>query len=186
MKTFNKPLFALTANDLMTQTLVIVPQEMSLQGAAHLLMQSQVTGAPVVDETGKCIGVLSSMDFVHLVDKNAHGKRPCDCRGSGIFSSSQIVEFEEEEPQLVRDFMTANPVTISPSTNIGELAQMMLDAHIHRVIVCSGEGRPIGLVSSTDILAAVARAYQTQEAEPLTVNPGSEKGMVDKLIYSLG
>ena len=46
----DKPLACLTAADLMSRDLVLVPQEMSLQGAAHLLSRSHVSGAPVVDE----------------------------------------------------------------------------------------------------------------------------------------
>jgi predicted transcriptional regulator len=41
---------------------------------------------------------------------------------------------------------------------------MMMDAHIHRVIVVDSENRPIGVVSSTDILAAVARAAGPTES----------------------
>ena len=54
--------------------------------------------------------------------------------------------------------MTADPVTVSPHTPIGKLARLMLDAHIHRVVVVDEQRRPIGIVSSTDILAAVAYA----------------------------
>jgi CBS-domain-containing membrane protein len=53
--------------------------------------------------------------------------------------------------------MTTDLVTALPGTPIGDLAQRMIDAHIHRIIVTDAEGRPVGIVSSTDILAAVAR-----------------------------
>jgi CBS-domain-containing membrane protein len=33
----------------------------------------------------------------------------------------------------------------------------MIDAHIHRVVVIDEEGKPIGIVSATDVLAVVAR-----------------------------
>jgi CBS domain-containing protein len=49
-------------------------------------------------------------------------------------------------------------VFVSPATRIGELAQRMLDAHIHRAIVVDRNQKPVGIVSTTDILAAVARA----------------------------
>ena len=51
---------------------------------------------------------------------------------------------------------TADPVTAEPTATIGELARDMLNARIHRLIVVDAEGRPIGIVSSMDILAAVA------------------------------
>jgi predicted transcriptional regulator len=180
----NKPLFALTANDLMSQSLVLVPQEMSLQGAAHLLTQSQVSGAPVIDAEGRCIGVLSSMDFVHMVEQNSHPRRPCESPSEEVFTSSQIVKSEDEK-YLVRDHMTADPVLVSPNTNIGELAQMMMNAHIHRVIVATEEGKPVGIVSTMDILAALAHAYKVQEREPNFASTAETKEIVDKVSYSL-
>jgi len=47
---------------------------------------------------------------------------------------------------------------------IGDLANMMIDAHIHRVIVVDSNERPIGIVSTTDILAAVAREAQSTKS----------------------
>jgi len=58
--------------------------------------------------------------------------------------------------------MTKDPVLVPPDTRIGELARMMMDAHIHRLIVVDKTQRPIGIVSSIDILAAIARVHQTQ------------------------
>jgi CBS domain-containing protein len=57
--------------------------------------------------------------------------------------------------------MTADPVLVSPETRVGELARMMADAHIHRLIVTGADRRPTGLVSSTDVLAALARAAKS-------------------------
>src|SRR5262249_44142043 len=69
MTAVTKPLFSLTAADLMTAPLVTVSEEMSLRGAAHRLAQAAVTGAPVVNGNGRCVGVLSATDFVHWVDR---------------------------------------------------------------------------------------------------------------------
>ncbi len=60
-------------------------------------------------------------------------------------------------PEPVRHYMTADPVSVAPSTPVTTLARQMIDAHIHRVIVVDEDGRPLGIVSATDILAAVAR-----------------------------
>ena len=69
----------------------------------------------------------------------------------------QIVEVEKLPSDEVRQFMTPDPVTVRPETSIRTLARMMIDAHIHRVIVVDNERRPIGIVSSTDLLAALAQ-----------------------------
>lgn len=71
----------------------------------------------------------------------------------------QIVNMEKLSSDEVRQFMTPDPVTVEPATAIAVVAQMMVDGHIHRVIVVDEERKPVGLVSSTDILAAVARSH---------------------------
>jgi CBS domain-containing protein len=161
MRTVGKPLLAMTADDLMSRALVVIPEEMSLQCAARLLRQSQVTGAPVVNSEGRCVGVLSATDFLRWAEGmdrsgNAGAERcpaqPCVC------ADWQVLDADELPAEEVRRYMTPDPVMTDPATPIGRLAWNMVDAHIHRIIVVDAQRRPIGIVSSTDILAAVAYA----------------------------
>jgi len=147
---------ARTAADLMSRSVLLLPKEMSLRTAAHLLSQAHVSGAPVVDDEGRCIGVLSSTDFVHYAE---HGKSPHECGcGAGAVRAWQILDGAVPEAETVESIMTKNPVMVPPVTGIGALARAMMDAHIHRVIVVDANSRPVGIVSSTDVLAAVANA----------------------------
>jgi CBS domain-containing protein len=68
----------------------------------------------------------------------------------------QVVELEKLPADQVRRFMTPDPVTVTPATSIRQIARMMIDAHIHRVIVVNEQQWPVGIVSSTDVLAALA------------------------------
>jgi CBS domain-containing protein len=131
MATKSKQLLSQTAADLMIPGVVAIPQNATLWEAAQLLKEQGISGLPVVDKAGGCVGVLSGADFVRLWVR-------ADSRES-----------------LVREHMTPDPVTAGPHTPIVMLARMMIDAHIHRIIVTDGEGRPIGVVSSTDVLAAL-------------------------------
>jgi len=166
MLVMTKPFLALTAKDLMNGEVIRIPRDMGMQAAARCLGQMHVSGAPVVDEEDRCVGVLSSGDFVaccaanrtrceyHRVEAN-HG--PCtspDCVGS----EWQMVNVTETIEGLVRDHMTPDPVMTRPETPISRLAQMLVNAHIHRVIIVNEQRHPIGIVSTTDIVAAVARA----------------------------
>ena len=58
--------------------------------------------------------------------------------------------------------MTPDPVTVGEDTPLTELAQRMVDAHVHRVVVVDRRYRPVGIVSSTDILAGIARAGRAE------------------------
>jgi len=157
-----RPLMALCAADIMSHSVVMIPREMSLQGAARMLARAGVTGAPVVDSAGRCIGVLSATDFMNWV-KEDHKNDPTHHCGGPLCTSWQIPEDSAGGNGRVESYMTKDPVLVTANVKLGELARMMMDAHIHRLIVVDRvNGRPIGVVSSMDILAAVARADQPQ------------------------
>lgn len=204
MQTIAKSLMELTATDLMSDNVVLLYEETSLREAAQLLLQNQVGGAPVVDISGRCIGVLSSTDFLRLAARHEGQDQPhpaclprscpfqvknrirngtvvtactlppgmCSIqvkqRGQDgedllvcgqphcVLADWQVVEVEKLPLDEVSRYMTPDPVTVSPSTSIRVLARMMIDAHIHRVIVTDEERCPIGVVSTTDLLAALA------------------------------
>jgi CBS domain-containing protein len=146
----------LTAADLMTVPVTTIPQEMSLRAAAALLTVERISGAPVVDSAGRCIGVLSSSDFVSWARRNGNGQVT-----HFIAPWGEMIALDDSPDSEIRQYMTAQPVTVPPTAPIGELAQIMVDAHIHRVLVVVDQSRPQGIVTSTDILAAVARAART-------------------------
>src|SRR3989442_7976247 len=90
MKLLDKSLHYLTAEDLMSRDVVTVPAGMSLRGAAVLLSRAQVSGAPVVDRDNRCIGVLSTADFLKLAGNPARGR----CTSSCVCSEWQVLELE--------------------------------------------------------------------------------------------
>ena len=76
MPATTKPLLALTAGDLMSRDLVLLTENMPLREAAHLLLENQIGGAPVVDAQGKCVGVVSATDFLRLAEKRNDVTKP--------------------------------------------------------------------------------------------------------------
>lgn len=152
-----KALHELTAGDLMTPEVVALPRHLSLSVAANLLSHAQVTGAPVVDEQGACIGVISGTDFIRWARN--HRQEDANFIGDSYACSDwQMVEVDTEEgcSEVVGRYMTPDPVMVHRDASIHDLARQMLNAHIHRVIVVDDADRPIGIVSTTDILAALA------------------------------
>jgi CBS domain-containing protein len=146
----------------MSAPVVTMSPEITLREAARELTQAHVSGAPVVDTEGRCLGVLSSSDFVNCACEGpevAPAGRPC----SFIAPWGELINVDEEADRAIRNYMTKQPVTVAPETPIGELARIMVDAHIHRVLVVADHNRKsCGIVASTDVLAAVARAAQAE------------------------
>jgi len=160
MNNTNKPLMSLCAADIMTRSITLIPRKMSLQGAARLLGRAAVTGAPIVDDDGRCVGVLSATDFMLAVEKEPRlSAGGGDC-AEALSQPWQIPAGASSTGLCVEDFMTKDPVLVSPNTSIGELACIMIDAHVHRTIVIDPALQtPCGIVSSMDILAALARLH---------------------------
>jgi CBS domain-containing protein len=101
------------------------------------LADSRISALPVVDSTGRLLGVISKSD---------------------ILASEE--EAQEESQALlqdtpVQDLMTAPALTIPPSASVREAAKQMLAAGVHRLIVTKGE-HVVGVISTTDIVSAVA------------------------------
>jgi CBS domain-containing protein len=152
----HKPLENVTAADVMSRDLVVVPVNMALPSAAHLLSQTHITGAPVVNDEGVCVGVISTTDFVRRVEEEPHDQPPEPEKGC-VYSDWQAIELSQPLEDSVCNYMTPDPVMATPDARLGELAAMMVEAHIHRVVIVDEHRRPQGIVSSTDILAALAR-----------------------------
>lgn len=163
MKTRNaqaatRPLLDLTAADLMTAPVITIPHDTSLREAARLLSGSHISGAPIVDGGGRCLGVLTSSDFVTWAREGETTTENTSKVTCFIAPWGEMIDIEESADSEISHYMTSDPITVAPSTPIGDLAQKMVDAHIHRVLVVMDHDGPLGIVTSTDILAALAQA----------------------------
>jgi CBS domain-containing protein len=195
-----KPLTALTAGDVMSRGVVSVSLDTPLREASRLLLMHQISGLPVVEPGGTCVGVLSTIDLLRwaiqqqggaapktserpltclfqLKQREPNGKekvlctlpldacplqrkndeRICCNSPHEVMADWQVVNVEQLPTENVEQFMTPDPVTVGIDTTLPELALKMVDAHVHRVIVVDRRNRPVGVVSSTDLLAAIAR-----------------------------
>ena len=100
--------------------------------------------------------MLSSSDFIGWAESGGEVEKPS--RGvSFIAPWGEIVSLDACAGCVVRQYMTRDTITVAPTTSIGEIAQKLIDAGIHRVLVTEGQ-RPCGIVSTIDIVAAVADA----------------------------
>lgn len=115
-----------------------------------------------MDDHGRCVGILSATDFVRWASEaGATDPMPADA-WPRFCSDWQMVDLEALPGNEVRHSMSADLVTAEPATLMTDLAQRMIDAHIHRIVVLDEEHRPVGLVTSTDILAAVAYGVRAE------------------------
>jgi CBS domain-containing protein len=125
--------------ELMQKNVKTVGLNVAVNEAVVTLTDSHISALPVVDGTGRMVGVISSTDILTSEAEAADA-----AARESLF---------EETP--VRDLMTARPLTIAPDADVREAAQEMLYADIHRLFVTEGD-RVVGVISTTDIVRAVA------------------------------
>jgi CBS domain-containing protein len=152
-----------TVKDFMNKKVIRLSPEDTIFDSAKKLSKSNIAGAPVV-ENDKIVGVISISDIIKFIDIKL-GKLPkIDTPGlSSIllaFIQMQKVhsDFKDELKKIsavrIRDVMTKNVITVSPSANLAEVAELMEKHDINRLPVVS-EGKLVGIVARADLVRAL-------------------------------
>jgi CBS domain-containing protein len=149
-----------SAKDIMQTEIHTVTRDTPLNNVHRLFLEEEINGAPVVDEDGRLLGVISSLDLLRAVHEEyvAESGRtlPIYFRENLPYSSPDWIrapeDFQDRMAELtVGDAMIREVVTVTPDTPISEVAATMRRQRIHRVLVVSGEGL-VGLISTFDLL----------------------------------
>jgi CBS domain-containing protein len=150
----------LTAQDIMTRDVIVVRDSMGVSELASVLMSNMITGAPVVDDAGKLVGVVSATDVVRGSALEASGVRAESSyylRGwEDKIEQEELRAFRivESEGTLVRDIMTPVIFSVSEATSLSEMADAMIGGRIHRLIVTKDDA-VVGIVTTLDMLRAI-------------------------------
>jgi predicted transcriptional regulator len=152
-------LAALQVEDVMTHRVVTVSVNNTMSEAADLFSEHQITGAPVIDELGHCVGVLSATDFVHSKAEELDGRHEvghflCSRHPSGLYG------IDEVRHDLVRSHMSPAVQTMDQSASLLMAARCMCQEHVHRLIVIDIRGAPTGILTSLDLIAAMISAVE--------------------------
>jgi len=148
-----------TLNDLMNRDLVTVPPDMPVSELAGLLSTRMISGAPVVDGSGKVIGVVSLSDIAAF---SASGRAGLQTDRDMYYSVPEMEDYlvgfftvDDFSPgATVRDIMTPAVYTLGQEATMLEAAEMMRAARIHRIIVTQ-DGQPVGIVTTMDLVGAL-------------------------------
>lgn len=170
------------AADLMVSQLITVDASEPLAEVAAVMLREQISGLPVVDGTGSCRGVFAVSDVLRSEEKVAKQLQERRVFTSNYFSSrltlpentctEKLEDFRDgltpASVQPVERFMTTDVVSVLPDASVEKIAQSMVDAHLHRVLVIDENEQLRGIVSTTDILAALLRSSKMAETSSET------------------
>jgi predicted transcriptional regulator len=146
----------LNVQDVMTAEPVCVDSSTTIRELARVFKANEISGAPVVDQGGTLIGVVSKTDLVRRALEGPYDMPPAYLFEvlfeQGAEDSAEGTEVIHEPLAYVQDFMTQDPVTVRPDTPVAEIARLMFDHRIHRIIVVDEQNFPVGIITSLDML----------------------------------
>jgi CBS domain-containing protein len=145
--------------EIMTRDVITAKENDTVLNIANILKENGISGAPVVNEQGEIVGVVSVSDILKLLD-DFHWYTP-------FFSAIDLIHLHSEELEdikrdienvsemKVKEAMSKNPKTIPPDALIDDAAQIMYSTGFNRLPVVDGKGKLVGIVARADIIASL-------------------------------
>ncbi len=148
-------------DEIMTREVLTAGADWSLNELKTFLLDHGVSGAPVIDESGNLIGVVSSTDLLRTEEGHTVS---ADGPPSDFFVSSlkrplskaelRTMHVESTSTQSVRDVMTPVVFSVPGDTDVLDVADQMVRGRVHRLVVTK-QGALAGIVSALDLVRAL-------------------------------
>jgi CBS domain-containing protein len=141
-------LAAQTAEDLMIPNPISIRAEAGISEAIALFTEKGITAAPVIDEAGHPIGVVSRSDLlVHQCEYDKHRE--------DYFFAPTFDTLDDAKPAAkgsVADLMTPAVFAVAPDTPAHRVVSDMVGLHVHRLFVVDADNILVGVISAMDVL----------------------------------
>ena len=150
---------AATVRDIMDTRIPTVGPHDSVEKVVHLMAEEEVPAIPVVNEGGRCVGIVTESDLVIGDDERDLRLPHMISLFGGVVFLEPLKRFEERLRKAaagdVSDMMTADPVTVDADATPREAARLMTE-HRHNRLPVVEHGRYVGLVSRAEVLETLA------------------------------
>jgi len=151
MQAFRRRFGETHCGEIMSRDILAVEFATELADAWHMMREHAVQALPVIDRARRVIGIVTRSDFLHhadLSDYRSVGTRLADFLRRTPHSHSQ-------KHEVVGQIMSAPARTAQDATPIVELVPLMADLGLHHVPIVNAERRLVGMVTQTDLVAAL-------------------------------
>lgn len=151
MQAYRRRLNGTKCADIMSKDVVSVEFGTELAEAWRTLKSHDLTALPVIDRGRRVIGIVTKADFLDHAEIEPH--EGLAQRLSHLIRPSQVTHTEKHE--VVGQIMTKEVYTARDSQPVVELVSLMSDSEIHQVPVVDEQNRLVGMISQTDMIAAL-------------------------------
>lgn len=153
MQAYRRRFGEITCADIMSRDVVTVAHDTRLAEAWTLLRQHKVRALPVVDAARHVVGIISVVDFMKHANLDMH--RSFSAKMRAFFG--YFLRWRLQEPSMVGQIMTRTVLTAGTDVHVVHLVPMLSDAGLHHVPIVDGDKRLVGMVTQSDLIAALYR-----------------------------
>jgi CBS domain-containing protein len=118
------------ARDIMATEVMTARTGLSIEEGLKILLNARITGLPVVDESGKMIGIVSEYDLLQQI----------------MQEKDQSLAFKQKAK------FTKNPFSIPETMALEEIVKLFLDSKYRRLPVTSQDGKLVGIITRRDLM----------------------------------
>ena len=164
----------MNAKDVMTTSVISVEPDTPLIRAAEMMLQYDVSGFPVVDRSGKLVGIVTEGDLLRRAETGTEHRRMLwlePLLGPGRLAE----EYVHAHGRRVEQVMSREVVTVTEDAPLGQVVALMELHHIRRVPVMQ-ENFVVGIVSRRDLVHAFAACAKKEK--PLASGDAAIRGRI--------
>ncbi|MEN2975170.1 MAG: CBS domain-containing protein [Candidatus Caldarchaeales archaeon] len=124
-------LTSIRVSDIMSKNILLVSPDSSLREVAEMMIERNVGSAVIVDESRRCLGIITERDFLRLFKEGVDNLRP------------------------VREYMRVDPIKITEDKSVNEARNIMITHKIRHLPVVDNNNNIVGVLSIRDIFERI-------------------------------
>jgi len=157
-----------TVKDVMTTSVVAVVETANYKDIISAMIGRRISACPVLDVTGRVIGVVSEADLL----LKELGPEHFDGPGASLRATGRRGERAKANGTTAAELMSTPPVTIGPAASVADAARLMHQYGVKRLPVVDADGQLAGIVSRLDVLSVFTRPDDQIRADVMQVIAG--------------
>jgi CBS domain-containing protein len=167
------------AMDVMTNEVITVDENASVQSVAKLMAKYGISAVPVVNKDNRVIGMVSEGDLLHRAETGTERRRSWWLEM--LSSTNQLAgDYIKSHSGKVKDVMTRDVISVTDTTPVADIAVLLETNRIKRVPVLR-DGKLVGIVSRANLVRALAMTVN----EPASGDETDDRTIRDKLLAEL-
>jgi len=151
--------------DVMQRNPITATAETTIEDAVRRMVEHRISGLPVIDATGTVVGILSEGDLLRRVELGTEARMPGWLRwlaGQGRAAG----EYARSRALTVGEVMTVPVISVTPETDLAEVAALMESRRIKRLPVLE-DGHLVGMLTRHDLVRALERLLPRADTPPV-------------------